>query len=63
MAKEAHVWEKSSMTIAYRDTDKCTDTILDFIAQLESAGNYNAVIGNARAIDDLGRVLLIRFTN
>jgi conjugal transfer mating pair stabilization protein TraG len=54
MAKEAHIWEKSSMTIAYRDTDKCTDTILDFIAQLESAGNYNAVIGNARATDDLG---------
>src|SRR5215469_9642381 len=43
------------MTIAYKDTDKCTDTILDFIAQLESHGNYNAVIGNAQATDDLGR--------
>jgi muramidase (phage lysozyme) len=42
------------MTIAYKDTDKCTDTILDFIAQLESRGNYNAVIGNAQATNDLG---------
>jgi hypothetical protein len=42
------------MTAAYKDTDRCTDIILDFIAQFESAGNYNAVIGNARARDDLG---------
>jgi muramidase (phage lysozyme) len=44
----------ASMTVAYKDTDRCTDIILDFIAQFESAGNYNAVIGNAHARDDLG---------
>jgi conjugal transfer mating pair stabilization protein TraG len=43
-------------------TDKCTDLILDFIAGGvqgnrigESKGNYNAVIGNADATEDLSR--------
>ena len=42
-------------------SDPCTDIILDFIAGGvpenlggESGGNYNAVIGNARAAADLG---------
>jgi muramidase (phage lysozyme) len=49
----------------YANTDPCTDLILDFIAggvpgnpSGESFGNYNAVIGNARATDDLGRKTL-----
>ena len=48
------------MTVSYKDSDKCTDIILDFIAggvpgnpSGESLGNYNAVIGNARSQDDL----------
>ena len=45
------------MTI-YKDTDPCTDIILDFIAEHESAGNYNAVIGNAKATRDLSRETL-----
>lgn len=36
-----------------KGTDPATDALLDFIAKHESAGNYNAVIGNARATDDL----------
>lgn len=43
-------------------SDPCTDIILDFIAggvpdnqSGESSGNYNAVIGNARATDDLSK--------
>lgn len=43
-----------------KDSDPCTDTILDFIAGGvagnaggESGGNYNAVIGDAAATDDL----------
>jgi muramidase (phage lysozyme) len=50
------------MTVAFKDKDPCTDLILDFIAggvpgnrTGESIGNYNAVIGNARASDDLGK--------
>lgn len=49
----------------YRETDPCTDIILDFIAggvpgnpSGESFGNYNAVIGNAHATDDLGQKTL-----
>jgi muramidase (phage lysozyme) len=45
----------------YRGVDDCTDIILDFIAggvpgnpSGESDGNYNAVIGDAGASDDLG---------
>lgn len=39
-------------------TDLCTDIILDLIAEHESGGNYNAVIGNARSTDDLARYSL-----
>jgi len=45
----------------YKGVDDCTDIILDFIAggvpgnpSGESDGNYNAVIGDAGASDDLG---------
>lgn len=48
-----------------KSSDRCTDIILDFIAggvdgnpSGESAGNYNAVIGNAKAHDDLGQKTL-----
>lgn len=48
------------MSVLYAGTDPCTDQILDFIAGGvpgnrwgESGGNYNAVIGDARASDDL----------
>lgn len=48
-----------------RDTDKCTDTILDFIAggvpgnpMGESKGNYNAKIGRINATDDLSQYTL-----
>jgi conjugal transfer mating pair stabilization protein TraG len=38
----------------FKGKDDCTDMILDqLIAPTESGGNYNAVIGNARASDDL----------
>ena len=38
----------------YKGTDDCTDIILDMIAEHESNGNYNAVIGNAHwAMEDL----------
>lgn len=46
----------------YKGTDDCTDILLDFLAGApgvagnpsgESRGNYNAVIGNADATDDL----------
>ena len=36
-----------------KGTDPATDALLDFIAKHESAGNYNAVIGDAAATDDL----------
>ncbi len=36
-----------------KEIDQATDALLDFIAKHESAGNYNAVIGNARSHDDL----------
>lgn len=51
----------------YAQTDPCTDIILDFIRggpnapgnpSGEAAGNYNAVIGNARATQDLGELTL-----
>lgn len=35
--------------------DDCTDIILDFIAGYEAGGNYNAVIGNSHASEDLGK--------
>lgn len=38
--------------------DPCTSLILDFIASHESTGNYNAVIGDAHATDDLSRLAL-----
>lgn len=48
-----------------KGTDGCTDIILDFIAggvpdnpSGESGGNYNAVIGDAHASDDLGAMTL-----
>jgi muramidase (phage lysozyme) len=37
----------------YKGTDDCTDLLLDFIAEPESAGNYNTVIGNAQSTRDL----------
>ena len=37
-----------------KDSDACTDIILDLIAEHESNGNYNAVIGNVHAANDLG---------
>lgn len=47
----------------YKDSDPCTDLILDFIAGGvpgnkfgESAGNYNAVIGDIHASDDLSKL-------
>lgn len=50
----------------YKDTDPCTNIILDFIAGGvpgnrfgESAGNYNATIGHIRASDDLSKLSLI----
>jgi muramidase (phage lysozyme) len=53
------------MTIAYKDSDKCTNTILDFIAggvpgnpSGESRGDYNAVIGNANSQNDLGALAI-----
>jgi len=50
--------ETAAMTVSFKDSDQCTDMILDFIAQFESAGNYNAVIGNAHAQDDLGALTI-----
>jgi muramidase (phage lysozyme) len=53
------------MTVVYKDNDKCTDMILDFIAggvpgnpSGESLGNYNAVIGNARSQNDLATLTI-----
>lgn len=37
-----------------KGSDPATDFLLDFIAEGESGGNYNAVIGDAKASDDLG---------
>lgn len=37
----------------YKGIDDATDLLLDFISEGESGGNYNAVIGNAKATDDL----------
>jgi conjugal transfer mating pair stabilization protein TraG len=43
----------------FKGKDDCTDMILDQLASaIESGGNYNAVIGNARASDDLGLLSL-----
>lgn len=39
-------------------TDPRTDLLLDFIAQGESGGNYNAVIGNSHSKDDLSKKTL-----
>lgn len=36
-------------------TDPVADKILDLISEHESAGNYNAVIGDAKATKDLGQ--------
>lgn len=41
-----------------RIVDPCADVILDFIAKYESAGNYNAVIGNAQSTDDLSALTI-----
>jgi len=50
------------MTVAYKDTDKATDHLLNFIAggvptnpMGESAGNYNAVFGKINASDPLDK--------
>lgn len=37
----------------YAGKDNCTDIILDMISEQESAGNYNAVIGDAHSSNDL----------
>jgi len=43
----------------FKGTDDCTDLILDqIIAPTESGGNYNAVIGNAHASEDLSVLTL-----
>lgn len=42
----------------YKDRDPATDILLDLIAEHESAGNYNAVIGDIRASDDLAQYSL-----
>ena len=39
----------------YAGKDACTDIVLDMISEHESAGNYNAVIGDVHASDDLGK--------
>jgi len=48
------------MTAAYKNSDKCTDMILDFIAggvpgnrSGETQGNYNAIFGHVHNADDL----------
>lgn len=41
-----------------KGTDPATDLLLDFIADRESAGHYNAVIGNARSTDDLSALTI-----
>lgn len=41
-----------------KGTDAATDALLDFIAQHESGGNYNAVIGNSKARDDLSALTI-----
>ena len=46
------------MTVSFKDSDRCTDMILDFIARFELAGNYNAVIGNANSQNDLGALAI-----
>lgn len=42
----------------YAGSDNCTDIILDLIAEHESNGNYNAVIGDARATADLSAMTI-----
>lgn len=37
----------------YAGRDECVNILLDFIAEHEAAGNYNAVIDDAHATDDL----------
>ena len=39
----------------YKGIDECTDLILDLISSDESNGNYNAVIGDSAASDDLSK--------
>ena len=53
------------VTASLKTTDPCTDIILDFIAggvpgnkRGESGGNYNAVIGEPNATDDLGKLTI-----
>lgn len=38
---------------SYAGRDPCTDIVLDLIAEHESAGNYDAVIGDAHSSHDL----------
>ena len=49
---------KDLFVSTYVNKDACTDIILDMLAEHESAGNYNAVIGNAHAADDLSKYTL-----
>src|SRR4051812_47449533 len=53
------------MTVTFKNTDKCTDCLLDFIAGGvpgneigESAGNYNAVFGHINASRPLSAMTL-----
>lgn len=46
------------MSALYYESDPCTDTILDFIAQYESHGDYNIVIGEQIGTRDLSKYTL-----
>ncbi len=46
------------MTVLYKTSDPCTDRLLDAIGRYEAGGNYNAVIGDSHADDDLGILTL-----
>lgn len=42
----------------FKNSDPCTDIVLDLVAEHESAGNYDAVIGDVNASDDLAQYSL-----
>lgn len=47
----------------YHPSDPCTDMILNFISVGESAGNYNAVIGDAHSQVDLSQMRITDIRN